>query len=176
MTPEWSYRAGKVLESVYFNPDDADEWLAMQDEFIKLQDALFEGDSYDDLTGEAKVIFDRAEKFTKDYKERLSQDTGGYGRFLMCEIDTGTLGQPGTALSADAEGHEHRGKGEGGGQFTSDLEELFTAGGAGPEGTLWDGQAEDTAPPVGPAVPPPAAEPREESGGANPENPAPEGP
>lgn len=93
MTPEWSRRAGLVLDSPYWNTETAttkeefDEWLKQQEtELWPLQEAVREVDKYEDLNPEIKEIFDRAEKVALDaqakHKEFVENDVEGFGRFL----------------------------------------------------------------------------------------------
>lgn len=87
MTPEFSRRAGKVLESPYFSSDQAgDKFDERLEEKDRLRDAIYGGIySYDDLDEECKAIWDRAEaaavQADKEWDEFVKTDKDGYGRF-----------------------------------------------------------------------------------------------
>lgn len=127
MTPQFSKRAGIVLQSPYWDKEVTTEeqfnqrMKLLDNEYFPLKDAVQAADSYDDLSNEMKAIWDRAEiaaaTAAKEYQHFIQNDTGGYGRFLGDSI---LPPQPETIpLSTDATGHQHKGKGEGGGQFTA---------------------------------------------------------
>jgi len=125
MTPEWSHRAGRVLESPYWDMDipenDADvskELIKALDErnkeFVALRDALQDEDcfSYDDLSADMKKLFNLAEaaanKADRERQEfEASEDyAAGHSRFL----DTWSYPRPmakDVELSVDADGNEH---------------------------------------------------------------------
>ena len=88
MTPEWSNRAGVVLQSPYWTaPNSTEEYRKRRDdEFYPLQEAIQASDEYDDLEEDMRVIFERAEVVAlakiKEDEDFAANDTGGWGRFL----------------------------------------------------------------------------------------------
>lgn len=125
MTPEFSHRAGAVLDtdSPYWSVKEPlgdkeyeDHHRLIEDEWIPLQEACQEADDYDDLKPNMRSVFDRAEaalllgaKAAQEAEEKdaadeadywmmhLDQSTGG-GRAALAAGNLATEIEPATAL------------------------------------------------------------------------------
>lgn len=90
MTPEFDKRSAVMFGSPYWTPDSEQEFLTRNEEYMELKELVQRSDTYDDLDGEMKEVYDRAEAEArvegKKHHEFIQNDKEGYGRFHGSEI------------------------------------------------------------------------------------------
>ncbi len=97
MTPEFDRRSALVLGSPYFDAAEMEpsKGIKRREEFDVLLRAVQKAHTYDDLKGDIKALYDRAEveakKQAAEHEKFIQSDVGGYGRFLDTDMRAGTL-------------------------------------------------------------------------------------
>ena len=94
MTPEFDRHGALILGSPYWDILEQGEvnekYMDRNREFHLVQRAIQTSNTYDDLQGEAKAVFDRAEaevkKYDAEFDKFAQSDADGYGRFHSTEI------------------------------------------------------------------------------------------
>lgn len=125
MDPEFDMRGAIVLGSLYWDAPAGPEYSARLDEKYALRAAIIKAGKYDKLNPEMKALFDKAGVIADKELQQQADDVDAIERLtsqpigIVLSPEAATYMEDEAILSTDAVGHQHKGKGTGGGQFTS---------------------------------------------------------